>query len=97
MVRLEYHSSVERFMMGLSLGGKWLPLDKWKWGTPYLRGSFDIVMAGAGVQPGLTGALGYTWWSPWHFGVYAESRFAGRLTSPRVLEITGSVGVFVHF
>ena len=95
--RLRYQSSMERYKMSFSVGGAWLPLDKWGWGTPYVGGAFDLNLAGVGVQPGMTGVLGYTWWSPWYFGVFAETSFSGRLTAPRVFEIVASGGLFVYF
>ncbi len=95
--RLRYNSSMERYKMSFSVGGAWLPLNKWGWGTPYLGGAFDLNLAGVGVQPGMTGVLGYTWWSPWYFGVFAETTFSGRFTAPRVFEIMASGGLFVYF
>jgi hypothetical protein len=96
-VRVAFTNSVERFWAMLSFGGAYLPLNRRPWGTPYLRGSLDVLMAGAGVQPGLTGAVGYAWWSPWPLGLYCEARASGRLTTPRVFEMVGSGGVFVYF
>ena len=96
-VRVAFTSSVERFWAMLSFGGAYLPLNRRPWGTPYIRGAVDVLMAGAGVQPGLTDAVGYAWWSPWPLGLYAEARASGRLTTPRVFELVGSGGVFVYF
>lgn len=95
--RLRYNSSMERYKMTFSVGGAWLPLNKWGWGTPYVGGAFDLNLAGVGAQPGMTSVLGYTWWSPWYFGVFAEATFSGRFTEPRVFEIMASGGLFVYF
>jgi hypothetical protein len=59
--------------------------------------SLDLGLTGAGVQPGLSGAVGFAWWLPIPMGLYAEFEPSGYLTDPRVVRLTLVGGLFVYF
>jgi hypothetical protein len=92
-VQVAMLNSVERFAPTLRTGVLWYP---WRRGL-YAKGAFDVVLAGAGAQPGLAAGIGYAWWSPIPLGLYAELEVSGRLTEPRVLELNAVGGIFAYF
>lgn len=86
-------ASMERFAALFQLGVTWFP---WKRGF-YCRGTVDLVLAGAGVQPGLSLAAGWAHYFRFPFGLFAEAQVSGRLSVPRTCEILGLGGVLTYF
>ena len=88
-----YASSRQRMQQVLRAGAQWFP---WRRGF-FTKAAFDVVVAGAGVQPGLAVSVGYAYWFKFPLGLVAELEVSGRLTRPRVLEINAVAGIFTHF
>ncbi len=93
VVQVALLNSVERFAPTIRAGVLWYP---WRRGL-YAKGAVDVVMAGAGAQPGLAAGVGFAWWFRFPLGLYAELEVSGRLTEPRVLELNAVGGGFVYF
>jgi hypothetical protein len=96
-VQIRYMTSVERFAQAIGFGAVYYPLPKRPFGTVYLRLALDLLMAGAGVQPSLAGAVGYAYWSPVPVGVFAELEASTTLNAPETFTLNGWGGLFVYF
>jgi hypothetical protein len=90
---LNVGASAERLAFFFQLGATVYP---WEQG-PYARLTFDLVLAGAGVQPGLSLALGYRYYTPVPVGVFAELQTSTRLKEPHTVELVPWGGVFAYF
>lgn len=86
-------SSVERLLFFFQLGATVYP---WHRG-PYARLTFDMVLAGAGVQPGLSLALGFAYYTKIPIGLFLELQTSARLKAPHTVELIPWGGVFAYF
>jgi hypothetical protein len=86
-------SSVERLLFFFQLGATVYP---WHRG-PYARLTFDMVMAGVGVQPGLSLALGFSYYTKIPIGLFLELQTSARLKAPHTVELIPWGGVFAYF
>jgi len=92
-LNLNVGSSVERLSFFFGLGATVYP---WHRG-PYARLTFDMVLAGVGVQPGLSLALGYAYFTKFPFGLFVEVQTSARLKAPFIVETVPFGGVFAYF
>jgi hypothetical protein len=92
-----YTTSLERFSQGVGFGGIWYILAGKPYGSPYVKAAFDILMAGAGIQPALGCTVGYRYRTVWPIGFYGEAELFGTLREPRALQLLGWAGAFVYF
>lgn len=92
-LNLNMGSSVERMSFFFQLGATVYP---WHRG-PYARLTVDLVLAGVGVQPGLSLALGYAYYTKVPVGLFVELQTSARLTEPQTVELIPFGGVFAYF
>ncbi len=92
-LNLNVGSSVQRLHFFFQLGATYYP---WRRG-PYARLTFDLVLAGVGVQPGLSLALGYSYFTKYPLGLFVELQTSTRLTKPYTVEPVPFGGVFAYF
>jgi hypothetical protein len=93
VVQMGLLNSTERLAPTVRAAALWFPFERWLYGKLGL----DVTMAGAGVQPGVSGAIGVAWWSPVPLGLFVELEAAGRVTEPLSVDLSGAGGVFAYF
>ncbi len=92
-LNLNLGSSVERLSFFFGLGATVYP---WHRG-PYARLTFDMVLAGVGVQPGISVALGYSYFTKYPFGLFAEFQLSTPAQTAQRRRAVPFGGVFAYF